>query len=167
VLFSERAVVCPHEGVPSLMFRLANERANQIVEANLVVALARSETTAEGHPFRKFYDLKLVRPRSPIFALTWTIIHPIAPDSPLYGWDDARLRGAQSELICSFTGLDETVAQTVHARHSYVPDEILWNMRLRDVLGIREDGRRFIDYTKFHDVTPLVPEVAKEGTAGA
>ncbi len=154
VLFSDNAVVCLHDGVPSLMFRLANERANQVVEAQLTVSLARSEKTAEGMPFRRFYELELVRGRTPIFALTWTIIHPIGPRSPLHGWSQERLAAARAELICSFTGLDETVMQTVHARHSYVAAEIVWDMRLVDILGTREDGRRTIDYTKFHELVP-------------
>ncbi|HYQ82134.1 MAG TPA: ion channel, partial [Anaeromyxobacteraceae bacterium] len=35
VLFSRVAVVAPYEKVPSLMFRMGNERVNQIVEAQL------------------------------------------------------------------------------------------------------------------------------------
>ena len=48
VLFSRVAVVTPFNGVPTLMFRCANERRNQIFEAQVHVDFAREETSAEG-----------------------------------------------------------------------------------------------------------------------
>src|SRR6185369_7247444 len=47
VVFSRVAVITPRDGVPSLMLRMANERANQVVEAQVQVSLIRSERTAE------------------------------------------------------------------------------------------------------------------------
>jgi inward rectifier potassium channel len=53
------------------------------------------------------------------------------------------------------TGIDETVSQIVHARHSYTAPEIMWNMRFADILSRTAEGRRAIDYTRFHDLVPL------------
>ena len=58
VVFSQRAVVTPHDGVPSLMFRMANARGNRIVEARVRAVLARDETTAEGETMRRFHDVE-------------------------------------------------------------------------------------------------------------
>jgi inward rectifier potassium channel len=85
VLFSQRAIVTRRDGMPCLLFRMANARATQIVDAQATVLLARSETTLEGEGVRRFYDLELSRQRNPIFALTWTAIHFIDEASPLYG----------------------------------------------------------------------------------
>jgi S1-C subfamily serine protease len=57
VLFSRWAIVTTHDGVPSLMLRMANARGNNIVEAQLHLVLARNETTLEGEPMRRFYDV--------------------------------------------------------------------------------------------------------------
>src|SRR5207237_4930059 len=51
VVFSPEAVICPRNGVPTLMFRMSNQRGNQIVGAHIRVALGRTEKTAEGEPF--------------------------------------------------------------------------------------------------------------------
>src|SRR5438067_1243470 len=83
VLWSRVAVISQREGVRSLMLRMANERGNQIVEAQLRLVLARNETTKEGEKVRRFHDLALQRERTAIFALTWTAVHPITPASPL------------------------------------------------------------------------------------
>src|SRR5437867_9036654 len=57
VLFSRHAVVAPHDGVPCLMFRMANARGNNIVHAQLQVVLAREEATREGDRMRRFHAL--------------------------------------------------------------------------------------------------------------
>ena len=71
VVFSKVAVVGPFNGVPTLSLRLANERRNQILEAQVSLTLVRDEQTGEGHWIRRFYDLNLARQRSPIFAMTF------------------------------------------------------------------------------------------------
>jgi len=153
VLFSRVAVIGPHNGQPTLSMRLANQRRNQILQAEVTLTFVRDEPTAEGGTIRRFYDLKLVRHRTPIFAMTFSVLHIIDADSPLYGATAASLEAQNAELVVTGTGLDETMAQTVHARTSYLPNEILWNRRFVDIIGYTEDGRRAIDYRRFHDTT--------------
>jgi inward rectifier potassium channel len=152
VLFSRVAVVTLRDGVPSLMLRLANERANQVVEAQVHVALALSETTLEGEEVRRFYDLALTRTRTPIFVLSWTVVHPITESSPLYGATHDSLMEREGEVIVSVTGVDETFSQAIHARYSYLADEIVWGARFVDIMSQLPDGRRHIDYGRFHDI---------------
>jgi inward rectifier potassium channel len=111
----------------------------------------RDERTEEGVLIRRFYDLTLSRYRSPVFALTFTVMHVIDRDSPLWGASAASLEAQNAELVVTASGIDETIAQRVHARTSYLPDEILWGRRFVDVIGWTEEGRRVIDYRRFHD----------------
>ncbi|MDB9512552.1 ion channel [Kamptonema animale CS-326] len=155
VLFSRIAVIAPQNGVLTLMYRTANQRYNQILEAQQRLTLVRDEVNAEGQFMRRFYDLNLVRSRTPIFALTWTIMHEIDEHSPLYGLTADDFFSQEIEIVATMTGLDETVSQTIHARHSYVAGEILWNVRFVDILSKSSDGKRFVDYSRFHDVISL------------
>ncbi len=155
VLFSRVAVIAPHNGVPTLMFRAANERRNQILEAQVGVSLLRDEVTAEGQLFRRFYDLKLVRSQTRIFALSWTIMHEIDESSPLYGATAESLAEAETDIILTLIGFDETVSQTVHARHYYITEEILFDKRFVDIFSKKKDGRRLLDFNRFHEVTPV------------
>jgi inward rectifier potassium channel len=157
VLFSRAAVVTTYDGVPSLLVRMANERANQIVEARLTLSLVRDERTVEGHPVRRVHDLALRRPQNAFFALTWTAIHPITPESPLHGLDEAALAGSETSIVAILIGFDESFAQTVHARHAWRGDEVRFGHRFQAVLSLREDGRRQIDYRRFHEVEPDGP----------
>ena len=61
----------------------------------------------------------------------------------------------QAEIVITLTGIDETVSQTIHARHSFVAAEIMWNMRFVDIIDRQPDGARVVDYTRFHDVKPV------------
>jgi inward rectifier potassium channel len=155
VLFSRIAVVGPHNGNPTLMVRIANQRQNQMLAAQVSMTLVRDERSAEGELRRRFYDLKLTRDHSPVFALTFSVMHEIDESSPLRGGSAEVLAEFNAELIVSASGIDETLVAPVHARASYLPHEILWNRRFVDIIGWTEDGRRAIDYGRFHDTVRL------------
>jgi inward rectifier potassium channel len=157
VLFARQAVIAPYNGVPTLFLRLANERSSQILAAEVNVTLLRSERTAEGAEFRRFYDLALSRARTPVFALTFTVMHPIVDGSPMHGITAELMTRDDAELLITVTGLEEITSQTVHARYSYGPSEILWGQRYVDIFGFGGDGRRRIDYGRFHDTEPASP----------
>jgi inward rectifier potassium channel len=163
VLWSEVALVSPMDGVQSLMFRVANLRGNQVVEAQMRVGILRSEVTAEGMPVRRMHDLKLVRPSSAVFALSWLCVHHITPDSALYGQTTESLQAVGAELYCSLTGLDETFNQTIHSRHSYSAGELVWDRRFEDIIGPLPDGRPGIDYSRFHRTLPARLDGSKSG----
>lgn len=151
VLFSEVAVIGQHNGQPCLMIRLGNQRLSQIVDARVSVTILRNEITTEGRFIRRFHDLKLLRERTPVFALSFTAMHIIDKSSPLFGLDAAEMARSEVEVLVTVTGLDETMGQVVHARSSYTADEIRFGHRYADVFGSTADGRRAIDYRRFHD----------------
>jgi inward rectifier potassium channel len=152
VLFSNVAVIGPHDGGQALMFRMANERTSHIVDAKVSVMLVRTEVI-EGEPVRKAYDLELSRRGSALFSHAWTAIHPITRESPLSGETAESLDGAEAELIVSLSGFDEQLVKTVHARHVYAASRLRWNARFRKIVKVLPDGRQAVDYRKFHKVT--------------
>src|SRR6185312_11492889 len=156
VLFSNKAVVTPRDGVPHLMFRMANWRRNRIVEARLSVVMLITERTREGEVMRRQIDLPLVRDKTTVFFLTWSAMHLIDDRSPFFGPGALdRLRAQQAEVYLGLTGLDETIGQVIHVRKQYALDDIVSGARFADVLSTGEDGTRVIDYRKFHDVVPI------------
>ncbi len=155
VEFSNVAIVAPRNGVPTLMFRMSNQRANQIVEARIQCAVALWEKTAEGETMRRFFDITMVRQQNMIFALSWTAMHTIDEASPLWGHTEESFLTTDMEIVVSLVGMDETMSQPVHARWSYVPEEVRWNHRFVDIIRTDEHGDRRIDLRYFHDVEPL------------
>jgi len=152
VMFSRHAVVTLVNGVQTLMFRAANERRNQVLEAEVTVTLARNATTLEGVTYKAFQALELKRARSPFFALSWSVMHVIDETSPLFGQTLETLIADKAEIVVILAGVDETLAQRIHARHSYLPHEIVWDRRLADIITIEDSGRPVVDYGRFHDL---------------
>ena len=161
VLFADNPVITPRDGVPHLMFRLANWRHNLVVEATLRVILLRTHTTREGDTMRVPTEIPLVRSSTALFAMTWLPMHVIDERSPFHGEGALeRLIEERAEIYLSFTGLDETVAQTINARRRYLVSDIVPNARFADVLVLGPDGSRHIDYRNFHETRPA-PLVAE------
>ncbi len=160
VVFSKVAIITPFDGVPTLMFRTANQRGNQILDASITLSVARQQTTKEGITMRRFEELRPVRARTSLFALSWTVMHRIDESSPLFGLDMTSCYDSQIEIIALLSGVDETLADRIYARYSYSPDEILWDRRFVDVLSIHPNGRRIVDLTRFHDTLPLFEDAS-------
>ncbi len=158
VMFSKSAVVAPYNGLPTLMVRMANERKSQILQAEVGLTLVRNEVTAEGDFMRRFYDLRLARERTPIFAMSFLAMHPLDEESPLFGATHETLDACEAQILVTVTGLEETSTQTVHARHAYLVDEILFGQRFANIFGSTEDGRMAIDYGQFHATEKVEPE---------
>ena len=152
VLFSENAVITSDDGVPTLMFRVANGRGNRIVDATMSVTLLRNEVNAEGVEWRRQVDLALVRERSGVFALTWTVLHRIDKNSPLANYEHLLGSDAEPQLIASLIGVDDTFGQPIHAMHYYDASKIHSGKRLVDIASVAADGHAIIDFTRFHDV---------------
>ncbi len=156
ILFSRVAVITPYNGIPALMFRTANQRGNPVIEAQMRVYLLRDEVSLEGQVMRRLHTLRLLRSQTPSFPLTWTAIHPIDADSPLWQQTTESLMQLKAQIIISLSGIDETVSQAVHARHFYQAPDILWNHQLVDVIYETHTGEAYIDFSHFHDVV-LIP----------
>jgi len=155
VVFSNVAVVAPFDGVPTLMFRVANQRGEAILDASIVVTLARQHTTVEGVTMRRFQELKLLRSSTALFALSWTVMHPIDQTSPLYGLTQADMIDRDMEVVVVLNGLDEIVVDRIYARHAYWADEMIWNRRFVDVISVTPNGARLVDLTRFHETVAI------------
>jgi len=151
LLFADHPVISSHEGRPTLMVRLANERHNIIGNATAKLWLLRNEVSLEGRPFRRFYELPLVRNEHPALALSWTLYHVVDEQSPLYGLDADDLEAAKVSLVLVVSGYDVVAAQIVHARRSYDHPDIRFGQRYADILDTSEDGRLRVDYGRFHE----------------
>lgn len=160
IIFSDVAVITPFNGVPTLMLRVGNERANLILDASVRASLVRRETTLEGQIFTRFYDLKLEREHSGIFALTWTVMHRIDESSPLAGKSQQDLQAEGTTLVVAISGTDDTLNDYVNARQTYAAEHIYFNHHFADIMSDKMEGNvRILDYSKFHDIYP-------DGTAG-
>jgi inward rectifier potassium channel len=155
ILFSNKMVIAPRDGRPTLMLRVANERGNDVIEASFRVTVLKPELTAEGERLRRLHDVTLVRGDTPLFTLTFQGMHVIDEESPIHGLTPEALVEGQMRFIVTVTGLDSTFATTIHARHVYFADDVVFGARFADVLSNAPDGRLVLDYAKFHQIVRL------------
>jgi len=137
--FSENALIAPYQDGVSFQFRMVNRRANTLIEPAATLMLMTVDRT-DGSARREFKLLKLERPSIMLFPLTWTIVHPIDPDSPLAGKTAADLEALQAEFMVLVKAWDETFGQTVHQRFSYRYSELVWGARFTPAFYIDGNG---------------------------
>jgi inward rectifier potassium channel len=151
-VFANCAVVSSRDGRRTLMVRAANARHNAISRATARLWLVRVERQKEGDQLRRFYELPLDRSEHPMFVLSWTLFHVIDRDSPLHGVTPQELADGDAMLVLNVSGLDDSSAQQLHARHVYSWRDIRWSHRYQDISSVSSQGRYLLDYNKFHDV---------------
>lgn len=152
IVFSHHAVIAPYRDITAFMFRVVNQKSNQIVEmqAKVMVARRRRDGTAAE---RDFTALTLERDRVTFFPLTWTVVHPIDEKSPLWGLSAADFLAADAEFLILLNGFDETFSQNVHTRSSYKAEEVVWGAKFASVFNPpQSDGTISVDIRKVHDV---------------
>ncbi|MDB4948645.1 MAG: channel, inward rectifier [Gemmatimonadetes bacterium] len=150
IIFSRDAVVAPYRGVTAFQFRMVNGRSNQIIEMRAKLTMNRLRPDGSGA--REFHELALERDHVPLLPMSWTLVHPIDPTSPLYGVTDEGLRQSDAEFFILLTGIDETFAQAVHARSSYKPDEVVWGARFTSILHTTQGGMMAINVGRIHEI---------------
>lgn len=140
--FSQHALVAPYRGLTGFMFRFVNRRTNQLIEVEATVVLSLLEADMLT---RRFVTLPLERSKISLFPTSWTVVHPIDEASALAGLQDADLRKARAEFIVLIKAFDDTFAQTIYQRTSYIAEEIRWGARFKAMTLAGADGRMVMD----------------------
>jgi len=132
ILFSKNMLIAPYRDGKGLMFRLANYRSNQLIEIEVQVLLSMN-TQEGGNNIRKFVALELERNKINLLTLSWTIVHEIDENSPLYGLNASDLDKCDAEFLIMLKAFDDTFSQTVHSRTSYQNEEMVWDAKFKPV----------------------------------
>jgi inward rectifier potassium channel len=164
IKYSENALIAPYKNITALMFRLVNERRNQLIEVEAGVSLSmRHETNPK---IRKFFTLKLEITKINFFPLSWTVVHPIDEGSPLWGMAEEDFKEVDIEFISLIKAFDDAFSQTVYSRSSYKFNEVVWGAKFIPVTEFTADGTILnIDQINAHEKAELPVmqlEVSKE-----
>ncbi|MDR3698437.1 MAG: ion channel [Candidatus Sulfopaludibacter sp.] len=149
--FSDQILMAPYQDGTSLQFRVVNRRTNDLMDLDVRMMLMTVETKS-GKPSREYNRLKLERDQLVFIPLTWTIVHPIDSESPLFGKTEADLKQQQAELLIVIKAYDDTFSQMVVARHSYRYDEIVWGRRFSPAFFVDEQGDMVLELPKLGEL---------------
>jgi len=154
MLFSENALISPYNGITGLMIRVANPKNSQLIETGAKMIFSQIENE-NGVDKRKFYTLDLEMSNISLFATSWTVVHPINENSPLYGTNTDDIKNKNVELIVLINAYDETYSQNVHARTSYKPNEIVVNAKFIPILGHNDNNEAIIQLDRINEFERL------------
>src|ERR1035438_4049238 len=115
------------------------------IEARVMLMTVEQKDATAARSYRL---LKLEREKVLFLPLTWTIVHPIDSESPLFGLTAADLQRLQVEVMILIKAYDDTFSQTVLARYSYRYDEIGWNQRFAPAFSVDSDGDLVLELQK-------------------
>jgi len=151
LVFSNQMVVAPYRDITALQFRVANQRSNVLMDVRADMMLMTVEQGADGQLKRNFVELALERNQVFFLALSWTIVHPIAPGSPLWGKTAEDMKRLQAEVMILFRGFDDSFGQVVHTRYSYRWDEVEWSARFVPAFDVAPGGHLVLDLGKMSE----------------
>jgi len=151
--FSDSMLITSYQDGTGLEFRVVNRRRNSLMELEARVMLM-TVAPAENGLKRNYELLRLEREKVIFFPLTWTVVHPIDRESPLFGKTAEDLRLLQAEVLILIKGYDDTFSQTVLSRRSYRHDEIIWGRHFAPAFMVDKQGDLVLDVWKVGELKP-------------
>lgn len=141
IIFSRNFLVAPFKGGRALMLRLATYKNNHLTdgEAQLTAALHVDEG---GKRVTRFFPIKLDISRINSLALSWTLVHPLDEESPMYGWLEQDFLDARIELIVNIKAFDDHFSNTVLQRTSFTAGEMVYAAKFQPMFE-RQDSRPY------------------------
>ena len=158
LFYSRNSLIAPYRGGRGMMFRVVNGGRSQIIEIEATVTMARNELI-DGKENRRFYTLKLELNKINYLPTSWTLVHPINEESPLYQHSQEDIDRDNTEVLIMLKAFDESYSQTVYSRMSYKFHQIVSGAKFLPMTREREDGMIILDLDKLSSYeTVKLPE---------
>jgi inward rectifier potassium channel len=126
--FSENAVIAPFKDGIALMLRIAPFKNTVLTDAEAKVTLGMP-VEENGIAVNRFFSLQLEYEKVNALTLSWTIVHPITEDSPIYGFTKEDLANTRGEILVFVKAFDDMFSNNVVARSSYTFKEIVYGAK--------------------------------------
>ena len=160
ILFSKNALIAPYKGYTAFMIRIANKNRSELLdpEATIVMSYIGEDN---GNKLRKFANLKLELTHVTLLTMSWTIVHPIDEESPMYNWTPDDFIKNEVELLVLIKAYEETFAQTVHTRTSYRAEEIIFGAKFLPIIKPGENNSVTVELNRLNEYShaPLFEEL--------
>jgi len=137
--FSHNAVIAPYRGGTALMLRMTPHKNTNLTDAEVKVTLGMT-VEENGVPMNRFYALPLEFERINSLSLSWTLVHPINEDSPLFGFVASDYESIEGELIVYVKAFDDMFSTVVAAQTSYIFKEIIYGAKFQIMYTESDDN---------------------------
>ncbi|WP_163407568.1 ion channel [Flavobacterium ajazii] len=141
--FSHHALISPYGKGKGLMIRLVPFKNTNFTDAKAKVTLGMT-VEENGNLTNKFYNLDLELDRINALSLSWTLVHPITENSPLYNFTEEDFKKNHGEILVFITTFDDMFSNTVAARTSYTFNEIIYGAKFQTMYNRSKNGSKTI-----------------------
>jgi hypothetical protein len=141
--FSHNAVVAPYSEGRGLMIRMTPFKNTNFTDAEAKMTLGMS-IEENGVRVNKFYSLDLELAKINALTLSWTLVHPINEDSPLYQFAKEDFENTIGEILVFVKTFDDLFSNTVAARTSYTFDEVVYGAKFIPMYERNTDNTKTI-----------------------
>lgn len=141
--FSHNAIIAPYAENTALMIRITPFKNTNFTDAEAKMTLGMS-IEENGKMTNKFYVLELELDRINALTLSWTLVHPITEDSPLYKFTNTDFKNTNGEILVFIKTFDDMFSNTVAARTSYTFDEVVYGAKFEPMYTRSTDNSKTI-----------------------
>ncbi len=141
--FAENALISPYKEGTALMMRIAPYKNTNLTDAEARVTLGLI-VEENGMKVNKFFTLKLEIEKVNALTLSWTLVHPIADDSPLFGFTENDFKTKKGEVLVFIKSFDEMFSNIVAIRSSYIFEEIIYGAKFIQMYEHSYDNKKTI-----------------------
>ncbi|HXS36779.1 MAG TPA: ion channel [Flavipsychrobacter sp.] len=128
IIFSQNILVAPYKHGKALMFRLATYKNNHLTDSEAIATIAL-HVWENDKEVTRFYPLKLEISKINSLALSWTVVHAIDDESPIYGFTAEDIIESKAEVIINVKSFDDHFSNVVQQRTSYTVNEVVYGAR--------------------------------------
>jgi len=156
IAFTRNVLIVPHKGETAMMFKMVNQRNSVLLNTKVNVMLSDNHLDKRDQTYnRKYYNLKLEVDSVRYFPLTWTVVHMIDEQSPLYGLTLRMIKERGVEILILVEAFDETFSQMVLQKHSYAEHQWVDNMKFKRNFGADDSGKIVLNIHALNELEPL------------
>lgn len=140
ITFTKHIILTPYKDGQAVMFKMVNQRNSTLLNASVKLVLIMDQGTGAHETSKDYFRLNLQIDSVHFFPLTWTIVHEIDEESPLFGMDINAIRARNCEVLALVEAFDETHHQTVIERRSYAEEQWISNVRFARNYKTTDEG---------------------------
>lgn len=141
--FSYNAIIAPYRDITALMLRIAPFKNATLTDAEVKLTLGMS-VEENGKTVNKFFPLELEYEKVNALNLSWTIVHPITENSPIYRFNESDFANTTGEILVFFKAFDDMFSNQVVARSSYTFKEVVVGAKFIPMYHRDEEKNRTI-----------------------
>ncbi len=153
--FSKNVIITPFEEGKALMFKMVNRRNNILLNTKVKLFLSLDKTEGEDHFNKDYFQINLETDSITFFPLTWTLVHKINEDSPLFELTLDEIINKRAELFVLIETFDETFSQEIVQKHSYGQGDWLENVKFEGNFRPNDDGKLELFVDEIDKVTAI------------